>query len=89
MRYSALVPNLQGLKKAVECEVDEIAVFVAASEDFSQANIDCSIEESLRRSEEVVKAAQRTRHSCSRLRFVRYGMPFCRPCRLRRCSSRD
>lgn len=57
VRYSALVPNLQGLRKAVECEVDEVAVFVAASEDFSRANIDCSIEESLRRSVEVVKAA--------------------------------
>ena len=58
VRYSALVPNLQGLKKAVECEVDEVAVFLAASEAFSQANIECSIEESLRRAEEVVKAAR-------------------------------
>ncbi len=57
VRYSALVPNLKGLEKAAECEVDEVAVFVAASEAFSQANIDCSIEESLRRAEEVVKAA--------------------------------
>lgn len=58
VRYSALVPNLQGFKEAVECEVDEVAVFVAASEAFSQANIDCSIEESLCRAERIVKAAR-------------------------------
>ncbi len=58
VRYSALVPNLQGLQKAVGCKADEVAVFVSASEPFSQANINCTIEESLHRSEEVVKAAR-------------------------------
>ena len=57
VRYSALVPNIQGIAKAAECKADEVAVFVSASEAFSRANLNCSIEESLRRSEEVVRAA--------------------------------
>jgi hydroxymethylglutaryl-CoA lyase len=47
--YSALVPNLQGLTDAALCGVDEIAVFVSASETFSKRNINCSIAESLGR----------------------------------------
>jgi hydroxymethylglutaryl-CoA lyase len=52
--YSALVPNLQGLVKAMECNVGEVAVFVSASETFSQKNINCTVEEGLRRVEEVL-----------------------------------
>jgi len=55
--YSALTPNMQGLHAALDAEVDEIAVFAAASEGFSQKNINCSIEESLARFEPVIKAA--------------------------------
>ncbi len=55
--YSALVPNLKGWEQAAACKLDEVAVFVAASEQFSRANINCSVQESLRRSEEVVRAA--------------------------------
>lgn len=46
-RYSALVPNLAGLERAAAANVDEIAVFAAASEQFSRANINQSIAESL------------------------------------------
>ena len=56
--YSALVPNLVGLAEAVKCHVSEVAVFAAASESFSQRNINCSIEESLSRLGAVVKEAQ-------------------------------
>jgi hydroxymethylglutaryl-CoA lyase len=56
--YSALVPNLKGLEKAAECEADEVAIFVAASEAFSQANINCSIGESLDRADEVIARAR-------------------------------
>ncbi len=55
--YSVLVPNLKGLASAVECHVDEIAIFAAASETFSQRNINCSISESLIRLSSVTKAA--------------------------------
>lgn len=49
LRYSALVPNMRGYEAAVAAGVDEVAIFVSASEGFSQANINCSIEESLER----------------------------------------
>ena len=55
--YPVLVPNLKGLKAAVDNRADEIAVFAAASETFSQRNINCSISESLARSREVAEAA--------------------------------
>ena len=47
--YAALTPNLKGLEAAIEAGVSEVAVFGAASEAFSQKNINCSIEESLAR----------------------------------------
>ena len=55
--YSALVPNLEGLTRAAECKLEEVAVFVSASESFSQANVNCSIEESLIRTEAVIRQA--------------------------------
>lgn len=56
--YSALTPNLRGLESAFECRVNEVAVFVSASEAFSQANLNCSITESLQHAEEVAIAAK-------------------------------
>jgi hydroxymethylglutaryl-CoA lyase len=47
IRYSALVPNLVGLDRALEAGVREIAIFAAASESFSQRNINQSIDDSL------------------------------------------
>ncbi|WP_069946809.1 hydroxymethylglutaryl-CoA lyase [Microbulbifer aggregans] len=47
--YSALTPNLKGYERAVEARADEVAVFGAASEAFTQKNINCSIAESLER----------------------------------------
>ncbi len=55
--YPVLVPNLKGLEAALECGVDEIAVFAAASESFSQKNINCSIAESIHRYTEVIEKA--------------------------------
>ncbi len=49
VRYPVLVPNEQGFDAAIAAGADEIAVFGAASETFSQHNINCSIEESLQR----------------------------------------
>lgn len=56
--YSALTPNIKGMEAAITAQVDEVAIFGAASEAFSQKNINCSIEESLLRFEPVVRAAQ-------------------------------
>lgn len=55
--FSALVPNVKGLEAALESQCDEVAVFAAASETFSQKNINCSIAESLERFAPVVDKA--------------------------------
>ena len=52
--YSALVPNLTGLARAVDARVDKIAVFTAASESFAQRNINTTIAESLERFRPVI-----------------------------------
>ena len=57
VRYSVLTPNLQGFQAAVLSKPDEIVVFGAASEAFSQKNINCSIAESIERFRPVVQAA--------------------------------
>lgn len=57
VRYTALTPNLRGLERALAAGADEVAVFAAASEAFSQRNINCSIAESLHRFEPVMRAA--------------------------------
>jgi hydroxymethylglutaryl-CoA lyase len=56
--YSALTPNLKGLEAALECGVEEVAVFGAASESFSQKNINCSVAESLERFLPVLERAR-------------------------------
>lgn len=58
VRYSALVPNMAGFERALATGIKEIAVFAAASEAFSQKNINCSIAESLERFRPVLAAAQ-------------------------------
>ncbi|MDI1338778.1 hydroxymethylglutaryl-CoA lyase [Polaromonas sp.] len=57
VRYSVLTPNMKGFEAAVLCKPDEIVVFAAASEAFSQRNINCSIEESIERFRPVTEAA--------------------------------
>jgi hydroxymethylglutaryl-CoA lyase len=58
VRYTALTPNLQGFERALAAGADEVAVFGAASEAFSQKNINCSIAESLQRFEPLMDAAR-------------------------------
>ena len=55
--YSVLTPNMKGFEAAVASKPDEIVVFGAASEAFSQKNINCSIAESIERFAPVVQAA--------------------------------
>ncbi|MDT0626954.1 hydroxymethylglutaryl-CoA lyase [Alteromonas sp. W364] len=57
--YSALTPNLKGFELAMAANAQEVAVFGAASESFSQKNINCSIDESLERFTPVLEAAKR------------------------------
>jgi len=56
--YAALIPNLQGFERALAVGANEVAIFAAASESFSQKNINCSIAESLQRFEMVMQAAK-------------------------------
>jgi hydroxymethylglutaryl-CoA lyase len=58
VRYSVLTPNMKGFEAAVASRPDEIVVFGAASEAFSQRNINCSIAESIERFAPVVEAAK-------------------------------
>ncbi|MBT4014560.1 MAG: hydroxymethylglutaryl-CoA lyase [Deltaproteobacteria bacterium] len=57
--YPVLTPNLKGFERALEAGVTEVAVFGAASEAFSQKNINCSISESVERFWPVLEAAQK------------------------------
>jgi len=61
VHYSALTPNLQGLEAAMAVGLEEVAVFGAASESFSQRNINCSIRESLERFRSVIELATENR----------------------------
>lgn len=56
--YGALTPNLRGFEDALAAGVKEVAVFAAASEAFSQRNINCSISESLERFAPIMAAAK-------------------------------
>lgn len=56
--YMALTPNLQGFQAAMAAGADAVAVFAAATEGFSRANLNCSISESLERFAPVLQAAR-------------------------------
>lgn len=56
--YAALAPNMRGFEDALTTGVKEVAVFAAASESFSQRNINCSIRESLDRFLPIMQAAR-------------------------------
>ncbi|MDA1089103.1 MAG: hydroxymethylglutaryl-CoA lyase [Proteobacteria bacterium] len=58
VRYAALTPNMQGFEAALAAGVNEIAVFAAATEAFSQKNLNCSMAESLDRFRPVCEAAK-------------------------------
>ncbi|MCP4414194.1 MAG: hydroxymethylglutaryl-CoA lyase [Gammaproteobacteria bacterium] len=58
IRYPVLTPNMQGFKNAINAGAKEVAIFAAASETFSKRNINCGIEESLKKFQPLVKAAQ-------------------------------
>lgn len=59
--YAALTPNLQGYERAIAVNANEVAIFAAASEAFSQKNINCSISESIQRFQTLIDAAKTQR----------------------------
>jgi hydroxymethylglutaryl-CoA lyase len=56
--YAALTPNMKGYERAIEVNASEVAIFAAASEAFSQKNINCSIDESIERFAPIIAAAK-------------------------------
>lgn len=58
VRYAALTPNMRGYDDALAAKADEISVFASASEGFSKANINASIEQSIARFEPILEAAR-------------------------------
>jgi len=58
VNYTALTPNVKGLERALAAGAREVAVFAAASETFSQRNINCSIDQSLERFQQVCERAR-------------------------------
>lgn len=58
IRYGALTPNMRGYDDALAAKADEIAVFASASEGFSKANVNATVEESITRFEAILKAAR-------------------------------
>ena len=56
--YAALTPNLQGYERAIAVGANEVAIFAAASEAFSQKNINCSISDSIKRFEALIDSAK-------------------------------
>lgn len=57
LRLPVLVPNLKGLDKALQNNIKEVAVFISATEGFSKANINCTVDEGLERARQVAAKA--------------------------------
>ncbi|HTI39612.1 MAG TPA: hydroxymethylglutaryl-CoA lyase [Vicinamibacterales bacterium] len=75
-RYTALVPNLAGLDRALAARADEIAVFAAASESFSRRNINRSIDASLETYRAVCSAAREAGLPVRAYVSAAFGCPF-------------
>lgn len=58
VRYAALTPNMRGYEDALAARADEIAIFASASEGFSKANLNATIDESLERFAPILEAAR-------------------------------
>lgn len=74
--YSVLVPNRRGMEDAVKSGIKEIAIFGACSEGFSKKNINCTIAESFKRFEEVVKLAQEKKIRVRGYLSTAFGCPY-------------
>jgi hydroxymethylglutaryl-CoA lyase len=73
---SILVPNLIGFGKVLNTDIKEIAIFISATETFSQKNINCSIIESLQRAQEVILAAKKNKIKVRGYLSVCFGCPY-------------
>jgi hydroxymethylglutaryl-CoA lyase len=76
VRYTALVPNLQGLTRAREARVDAVAIFPAASETFSKRNINQTIDEAFTHAKQVCDEARATHLPVRAYLSTSFGCPF-------------
>jgi hydroxymethylglutaryl-CoA lyase len=74
--YAALVPNIKGLHRALEANIDEVAVFMSASESHNQKNINKSIKETFPVLEEVVNEAKKHKKSVRGYVSTVFGCPY-------------
>ncbi|MCC2679992.1 MAG: hydroxymethylglutaryl-CoA lyase [Pseudobdellovibrio sp.] len=76
VNVSTLVPNLEGMLQALEADIPEIAIFAACSESFSKKNINCTIDESFKRFEPVMKLAKEHKVRVRGYLSTCFGCPF-------------
>ncbi|MBO8155097.1 MAG: hydroxymethylglutaryl-CoA lyase [Bacillaceae bacterium] len=74
--YAALVPNMKGLERALEADIDEVSVFMSASETHNKKNINKTIEETYPVLEEVVKEAKKHNKSVRGYVSTVFGCPY-------------
>lgn len=74
--YSALVPNMRGMERALACGVRRIAVFTSATETFCRKNINMSVDQSLEGFRDVISAATRNGISVRGYLSVAFGCPY-------------
>ncbi len=74
--YAALVPNLKGIEGAIQQKVDEIALFISASEEHNQSNLNASIDQSLKNLKAVAEAANREGIALRGYISTVFGSPF-------------
>ncbi|HEY8608566.1 MAG TPA: hydroxymethylglutaryl-CoA lyase [Noviherbaspirillum sp.] len=74
--YSALTPNMKGFEAALAAKADEVVIFGAASEAFSQRNINCSIAESIERFRDVAQAAKQNQVRLRGSISCSFGCPY-------------
>ncbi len=76
LNCSVLVPNMQGLKLAMDAGINEIALFASCSESFSQKNINCSIAESFERFKSIMAVAKKQKIKVRGYLSVCFGCPY-------------
>ncbi|MGZ3772496.1 MAG: hydroxymethylglutaryl-CoA lyase [Pseudobdellovibrionaceae bacterium] len=76
VEFSVLVPNERGMMDAINSGVKEVAIFAACSESFSMKNINCSIDESFKRFEPVMKLAKKHKIKVRGYLSTCFGCPF-------------
>ncbi len=74
--YSALVPNLKGCQRALETPVDELALFVSASQAHNQKNVGMSIEDSIQGFAEIARRARDAGRSLRGYVITAFGCPY-------------